>query len=141
MIKASPSVIQILTSLFNLILNSRNFPTQWNFGLIKNLHKGGNKDDPNNYRGITLNSSLGKLFCAILHQRLALFCDKNNIIAKEQAGFRKGYRTTDHIFILKTIVKSYIRQNKKLYTCFVDMEKAFDSVCRKGLLHKIKKRV
>ena len=43
MIKASP----ILTSLFNLILTSRHFPSQWNFGLIKNIHKGGNKNDPN----------------------------------------------------------------------------------------------
>jgi hypothetical protein len=139
MIKASPSVINILTSLFNLILTSRHFPSQWNFGLIKNIHKGGNKDDPNNYRGITLNSSLGKLFCTILHQRLSNFCDENKIIAKEQAAFRKGYRTTDHIYLLKTIVKKYITQNKKLYTCFVDLEKAFDSVWRKALLHKIKK--
>ena len=139
MTKASPLIIAMLTPLFNLILTSRHFPNQWNFGLIKNIHKGGNKNDPNNYRGITLNSSLGKLFCTILHQRLSDFCDANDIIAKEQAAFRKGYRSTDHIYLLKTIVKKYIVQNKKLYTCFVDLEKAFDSVWRKGLLYKVKK--
>ena len=139
MIKASPSVLNILTSLFNLILNSRHFPNQWNFGMIKNIHKGGNNDDPNNYRGITLNSTLGKLFCTILHDRLSNFCDHNDIIAKEQAAFRKVYRTTDHIYLLKTIVHKYITQHKKVYTCFVDLEKAFDSVWRKGLLHKIGK--
>ena len=36
-------------------------------------------------------------------------------------------------------MNKYITQNKKLYTCFVDLEKAFDSVWRKGLLHKIRK--
>ena len=139
MIKASPLMIAILTPLFNLILTSKHFPNQWNFGLIKNIHKGGNKNDPNNYRGITLNSFLGKLFCTILHQRLSDFCDANDIIAKEQAAFRKGYRSTDHIYLLKTIVKKYIAQNKRLSICFVDLEKAFDSVWRKGILNKVKK--
>ena len=129
----------IKASLFNLILNSRHFPNQWNFGMIKNIHKGGNNDDPNNYRGMTLNSTLGKSFCTILHDRLSNFCDHNDIIAKKQAEFRKVYRTTDHIYLLKTIVHKYITQHKKVYTCFVDLEKAFDSVWRKGLLHKIGK--
>ena len=40
---------------------------------------------------------------------------------------------------MKTIVHKYITQHKKVYTCFVDLEKAFDSVWRKGLLHKIGK--
>ena len=48
---------QVLIELFKLILNSRHFPSQWNLGLIKNIH--GNNDGPNNYRGITLNSTLG----------------------------------------------------------------------------------
>ena len=86
-----------------------------------------------------MNSALGKLFCTVLHERLANFCDHNNIIAKEQAAFRKGYGATDHIYLLKTIVNKYITQNKTLYTCFVDLEKAFDSVWRNGLLHKIRK--
>ena len=107
--------------------------------MIKNIHKGGNNDDPNNYRGITSNSTLGKLFCTILHDRLSNFCDHNDIIAKEQAAFRKVDITTDHIYLLKTIVHKYITQHKKVYICFVDLEKAFDSVWRKGLLHKIGK--
>ena len=49
MIMFSPSALNILISLFNLIFNSRHFPSQWNFGLIKNIHKAGNNDDPSNY--------------------------------------------------------------------------------------------
>ena len=57
----------------------------------------------------------------------------------EQAGFRKGHRTVDHIFFLKSIVKKYIRQNQYLYTCFVDFSKAFDSLNRNILMEKVSK--
>ena len=112
---ASPSALNIIISLFNLILNSRHFPSQWNFGLITNIHKGGNNDDPNNYRGITLSSNLGNLFCTVPHERLSNLCDHNNIIAKEQAAFRKGYTATDHVFLLKTIVNKYNTKQKAVY--------------------------
>ena len=61
------------------------------------------------------------------------------MFCKEQAGFRKNHRTTDHIFLLKKIVTTYISQNKYLYTCFVDFSKAFGSIWRKGLIEKISK--
>ena len=38
-------------------------PRQWREGLIVNLFKKGNKEDPGNYRGITLLSVVGKVFC------------------------------------------------------------------------------
>ena len=128
---------QLITKLFNTILKFGHFPKDWNFGLLKLIHKGGETDDENNYRAITLNSCLGKLFCTILNQRLYSQLEDKNIFCREQAGFRKNHRTTDHIFLLKKIVKTYISQNKYLYTCFVDFSKAFDSIWRRGLIEKI----
>ena len=128
---------QLITKLFNTILKFGHFPKDWNFGLLKLIHKGGETDDENNYRAITLNSCLGKLFCTILNQRLYSQLEDKNIFCREQAGFRKNHRTTDHIFLLEKIVKTYISQNKYLYTCFVDFSKAFDSIWRTGLIEKI----
>ena len=138
MLKATDSVIDIFKELFNKILNTGIFPEQWNHSLIKTLFKSGNKDNPNDYRGISLNNTIGKVFCSILHDRLLDCCEENKILKDEQAAFRKNYRTTDHIYLLKHIIKKYTSENKKLYTCFVDLTKAFDSVWRKGLLNKIK---
>ena len=129
--------IKLLKKLFNTILKSGYFPKDWNYGLLRLIHKGDDTDNPNNYRAITLNSCLGKLLCTILHQRLYPLLEHENIFCKEQAGFRKNHRTTDHIFLLKNIVKKYISQNKYLYTCFVDFSKAFDSIWRKALIKKI----
>ena len=131
--------IRLITKLFNTILDLGYFPKEWNYGLLKLIHKGGDTDDENNYRAITLNSCLGKLFCSILHNRLYPLLENEVIFCKEQAGFRKNHRTTDHIFLLRKIVKTYISQNKYLYTCFVDFSKAFDSIWREGLIKKISK--
>ena len=57
---------------------------------------------------------------------------------QEQGGFRKGYRTTDHNFVLQGIIRKYIKDGKRLYACFVDLEKAFDSVWREGLFKKLR---
>ena len=54
-----------------------------------------------------------------------------------QIGFRKGYRTADHVFVLNTIINSYFKKGKNVYACFVDFSKAFDTVWRKGLLYKL----
>ena len=95
--------------------------------------------DAANYRGITLNSCIGKLFCTILYTRLDPLLEKENVYCKEQAGFRKDHRTTDHIFLFRSIIRKHISQNKTLYTCVVDFSKAFDSICRKSLIGKLRK--
>ena len=140
MIKCTNALgIKLITTLFNKILKSGIFPEEWNYGLIRPIHKGLDKHDANNYRGITLNSCLGKLFCTIFYNRLNPLLEKENIYCKEQAGFRKDHRTTDHIFLLREIIKKYTTKNKILYTCFVDFSKAFDSICRQSLMEKLQK--
>ena len=129
--------IKLLTKLFNKILKLGIFPSEWNYGLLLPIHKGDDCTDANNFRGITLNSCLGKLFCTVLYQRLSPLLEKENIYCKEQAGFRTNFRTTDHIFLLKNIVRLYTKQNKHLYTCFVDFSKAFDSIVRQELIQKL----
>ena len=70
MLIITDSVINILKELFNQILNAGVFPEQWNYSFIKTIFEGGDKDNPSDYRGISLNSTIGKIFCSILHDRL-----------------------------------------------------------------------
>ena len=107
--------------------------------LLRLIHKDSDPDDENNYRAITLNSCIGKLFCTILNQRFSSRLEAENILRKEQAGFRKNCRTTDQIFLLRNLVRRYIANNKYLCTCFVDFSKAFDSIWRKVLIEKLQR--
>ena len=136
-IKYSKNVtIKSIAKLFNIILNSGIYPSMWKKSFVILLHKSGEKCDPNNYRGISLISCLPKLFNAILNERLINLMETT--ISKSQFGFRKNHRTSDSIFVLKALINKYLHKNKKkIFACFVDLRKAFDSVWRKALLFKL----
>ena len=52
--------------LFNAILSSGSYPAQWKLDILSPLHKSGEKNDPNNFRGVAVSSCLGKLFNKLL---------------------------------------------------------------------------
>ena len=145
-LKYSPeSYIELLVKLFNIILKTGIIPTEWCISFISPIYKNkGEKSDPNNYRGISIISCLGKLFTALINERLTKFADLNEIIGEEQAGFRSGYSTQDHIFTLHAIIETYLNQinpkqsgGKQLYCAFIDYQKAFDLVDRSCLWQKL----
>ena len=66
-------------------------PTDWCIWIIKPIYKKkGSIDDPDNYRGITLLSCIGKLFTASTNMRLATYLDEASIIAKNRQGSEMG---------------------------------------------------
>ena len=132
-------LISSLVKLFNFIIRKGSFLYVWSKGLISPIFKSGSKSDPNNYRWICVTSCLGKLLSSLLNTRLSNYFHENILLHHSQIGFLKGYRTTDHIFSLRTRIDNYVvNANKgKLFCCFVDFQKPFDSVWHKGLLLKL----
>ena len=103
-----PVIGETLTCLFNIVLNTGHIPEEWCVGVIVPIYKNkGQKSDPDNYRGITLLSCIGKLFTAALNHRLCMYLDEFGVLGEEQAGFRAGYSTTDHIFVLNMLIELY----------------------------------
>ena len=137
---AKEKMIPVYVSLFNLILRSAAIPEQWSIAKIKPIYKNkGDRNDPDNYRPISLISCLGKLFTSLLSDRLSSFLEDNVILNSNQAGFRKNFSTNDHIFSLYAIIELMKFEKKKLFCTFVDFSKAFDSVWRVGLWRKLLK--
>ena len=94
--------------------------------------------DLNNYRGITLSSVTEKLLVGMLNEGLTKFVENFKIVNENKVGFRKGYRTTDHIFTLFSVIDHTINVKKKpLYVCFIDFKKAFDKVSHALLWQKL----
>ena len=130
--------IPIYKKLFNIMLENGTIPSDWVKGNIIPLYKNkGSKMDPANYRPITLLSCVGKLFTSILYHRLSTFLEENKILNETQSGFRKEYSTIDNIFTLHGLIEYFKSKKSKLYCCFVDFTKAFDSVWRDGLWQKL----
>ena len=128
---------QFLVNFFNLCYDHSVYP--WNESIITPLHKTGDVKNPDNSRGITVSSVLGKLFSTILLERLTKFRKENCPDPPNQLGFTKGAQTYDHIFTMQTIISKYKRSKTPVYSVFVDFKKAFDSVSRQALFYKIAK--
>ena len=118
-------------------MNTGYVPTEWCLGIICPLYKNkGSVDDPDHYRGITLLRCTCKLFNACLNTRLSKYVDED-ILGKEQAGFRKGYSTIDHVFVLHLVIDLNQSVRKRVFCAFIDYQKAFDSVDRSLLWQKL----
>jgi hypothetical protein len=133
---SSESTLTALLQLYNESLRLSVYP--WNTSLVTPLHKKGSIYDPNNYRAIAVASNLGKLFSSILLGRLIRFRNAACPDTPNQLGFCKEAQTSDHILTLSTCIDKHVHHKKeRLYACFVDYAKAFDTVCREALLYKL----
>ena len=127
-----------LTHLYNTVLRCGTFPDLWGESLIIPLHKKGDKMNVNNYRGIMISSSVGKIFLKILTKRIDNFMKTNEKWCLNQCGFKEDHRTEDNLFILQTIYNSHVENNKgKIFIAFVDFSKFFDKIDRKFLRYKL----
>ena len=133
----SENLIQYLSILFNKLFHMGYFPKQWSEGFIVPIFKKGDVNEVSNYRGITLLSTLGKLFTRILNNRLNKWAEDYRIYTEAQAGFRKHMSTVDNIYVLNGLISHCINDNEYLYCCFVDFTKAFDYVGRDILWYKL----
>ena len=133
-------LIEFWVKLFNRVYNSGEVPAEWSKGIIITLYKGnGTHCDPKNYRGITLLSCIGKLFTSVLNNGLTLFCNAYDVIKENQAGFRKEYSTTHHIFTLKCLIDLCLSRKEKMYCAYIDYATAFDKIDRITLWNKLLK--
>jgi hypothetical protein len=128
--------LNAVVDLFNKIFESEEIPSQWYDSTIILIHKGGDKKDINKYRPITLTSHLYKLFMRVLMNRVSDDLDANQ--PPNQAAFRKGFSTTDHLFVMNQLIEKCYEFNQPFVCAFVDFTKAFDSVEHPYLLESLK---
>ena len=75
----------------------------------------------------------------IINDRVTKYLDEHNIIHNSQIVFRKGYRTSDHVFVLKTLIELNTKNDKKGIRLLCRLSKAYDTIWRNGLFHKLMK--
>ncbi len=93
-----------LQIVFNKLLQ-QGYSAGLSAGVIHALHKGGDALQFENYRGITVGPVLAKVFAMILEARLSSWAENKGLRARGQAGFRKDFRTTNNLYILRTLIE------------------------------------
>ena len=73
-----------------------------------------------------------------MKNRLENFIDEKGGLSKNQGSGKKNSRTSDHLMVIKYLIDKRVKNGKtKLYTCFVDVRKAYDCTRREKLLYKL----
>ena len=126
-------MVNILQSMLSVVWMAETTPDHWHAGVISSIFKKGDKQDMNNYRGITLLSVVGKLHNRIINNRLVQIFDVGNVLHESQNGFRLRRNCVDHILTLSQLVLGRKKQRQRTYCFFLDIRKAYDTVWRDGL--------
>ena len=130
-------LVPTLCNLFNKIFEIGKFPDDWSEGYVIPLHKKGDANEVENYRGITLLSTLGKLFTRVINNRLNEWAENYSVLIEAQAGFRIHMSTVDNIVVLHGLISHILNQGKRLFCAFIDFTKAFDYIVRDNLWYKL----
>ena len=136
-----PFVCDVLSRFFNAVVKLSHAPKDMKRVVIITLVKGGSKrkDNPDNYRAITLSSVLLKLLERILLTRIELFDSIQPPLHPLQGGFRKqmGCMMTSFL-VWESLCFANLKENdSEVYACYLDIRKAFDQVWHDGLFYKL----
>ena len=130
-------IVNPLLNIFNSCLLSKEVPDDWKTAAIVPIYKKGTPLEPKNYRPISLVSSAYKVFEKALHMQMIKFFNDQQILFKDQHGFRRGRSTESALNVLVENLNNHIGLNNFCPALLLDISKAFDTVDLEILLAKL----
>lgn len=131
---------EFLLKIYNKVWDEGIFPDQWRSAIVIPIGKQG-KDLSNisNHRGICLLSVTGKGMERMVNRRFNYFLEKEKIISPFQSGFRKMRSTADNLVTLEHNIMEGFCKKQDTIAIFFDLEKAYDTTCRKLIKSELKR--
>lgn len=136
---AAPVLSACIAALFNACCDAGCLPGTWALCQVSAVHKAGDPTAAANYRGLAVGTPLAKLYASLLRELLDPWTERHGLRAWGQAGFRWRHGTTDQALVLRTLIESARAQRRPLFTCFVDFQKAYDTIPRARLWRKLER--
>ena len=133
--KAAKHLIKPLADFFNFSLCTGQVPKLWKEAIVVPIHKKGLKNDPSNFRPISLTSILCRILEKIIHNKLIHHLMQNKLISDAQHGFLQRRSTlSQQVKLLNTLTKNYDHKSR-LDMIYLDFSKAFDRVSHNKLVY------
>lgn len=126
-----------LCHLFNHSLENSCYPDILKIAKVVPIYKSGDQNTPCSYRPISVLSVINTLFEKLVAQQLKEFITENNIIVPQQHGFVSNKSTSTAVLSLSQHIYSAMHQDEIAVVLFLDIKKAFDTVCHTILLRKL----
>ena len=133
------SIAQPLTIIFNKSLSEGKFPDLMKLADIVPIHKTKEKFLRTNYRPISLLITVSKLLEKVIYKRTYSFLNNTGQLYQSQYGFRAQHSCENAVEeLVGEIVKGH-EHKKHTVAVFLDLSKAFDTLCHKILLSKLER--
>ena len=125
-------------NIFRTSLEQRKAVRDWKLQNISPLFKKGSKDDPGNYRPISLISVPGKMLESIIADDMISHLEHNKLILDSQHGFQSGRSCLTNLVDFFHDMFSIYDKSRAVDILYLDFRKAFDKVPHKRLMVKVR---
>ena len=133
---------QLAEKIHNLVktsLEQGRVPKEWKRANIVPIYKGGRREDPLNYRPVSLTSVVGKLCEKVIKEAWMEHLERNNILTDCQFGFRRGRSCSSNLLsFYSKVIDTVQERDGWVDSVYLDQKKAFDKVPHKRLLGRLR---
>ena len=133
---AAPLCVPIC-SLFQKSLDSGELPDEWKQGSVVPIFKSGSRQDPSNYRPVSLMSVLSKVLEGFVRDRLMDHLTETGQLHDAQHGFLRGRSCATQLLASLEDWTQLMEKKEPVDIAYLDFRKAFDSVPHQRLLQKL----
>lgn len=126
-----------LCAIYQASYDSGQLPNDWKLANISAIFKKGNKQDPGNYRPVSLTSVPGKVMESIIKEHVVEYLNYKKWLSASQHGFVKGRSCLTNLLEAFEAWTRLLDEGHGIDVIFLDYQKAFDTVPHRRLLVKL----